>query len=252
MAVEICREEAKEGIAYAQFKLGVCYERGRGVEKNEAKAVEWYSKAAAQDHISACGNLGVCYEEGAGVTRDMNKALLYYEKAANKGDILTYFNLGMNHEDHDVEKAKKWYRKAAAVGYLDAQVEVARLCQSSGDKESLRESVMWYTKAAEQGSVESMEELARYYEKPQLNECSDNALKLSMHWYYNALKKNSKFAVKSLSTDASTRQKAIHFLESQRKDSLRTIQCDLNNLEMLHESILEAMQGDFLSILTQL
>jgi len=58
--------------------------------------------------------------------------------------------------------------------------------------------------------------------------------------------------VKSLSTDASTRQKAIHFLESQRKDSLRTIQCDLNNLEMLHESILEAMQGDFLSILTQL
>jgi len=146
MAVEICREEAKEGIAYAQFKLGVCYERGRGVEKNEAKAVEWYSKAAAQDHISACGNLGVCYEEGAGVTRDMNKALLYYEKAANKGDILTYFNLGMNHEDHDVEKAKKWYRKAAAVGYLDAQVEVARLCQSSGDKESLRESVMWYTK----------------------------------------------------------------------------------------------------------
>eukprot|EP00466_Bigelowiella_natans_P008688 jgi/Bigna1/145386/aug1.98_g20094 len=228
MAVEICREEAKEGIAYAQFKLGVCYERGRGVEKNEAKAVEWYSKAAAQDHISACGNLGVCYEEGAGVTRDMNKALLYYEKAANKGDILAYFNLGMNHEDHDVEKAKKW------------------------DKESLRESVMWYTKAAEQGSVESMEELARYYEKPQLNECSDNALKLSMHWYYNALKKNSKFAVKSLSTDASTRQKAMHFLESQRKDSLRTIQCDLNNLEMLHESILEAMQGDFLSILTQL
>jgi len=50
---------------------------------------------------------------------------------------------------------------------------------------------MWYTKAAEQGSVESMEELARYYEKPQLNECSDNALKLSMHWYYNALKKVS-------------------------------------------------------------
>jgi TPR repeat protein len=38
---------------------GVCYADGLGVSKDEAKAVEWYSAAAAQGHAQAQFNLGM-------------------------------------------------------------------------------------------------------------------------------------------------------------------------------------------------
>lgn len=39
---------AEQGYARAQYKLGLCYEKGEGVKKNRQKAKEWYFKAAAQ------------------------------------------------------------------------------------------------------------------------------------------------------------------------------------------------------------
>ena len=40
--------EAERGDARAQYHLGLCYEKGKGVKKNRQKAKEWYRKAAAQ------------------------------------------------------------------------------------------------------------------------------------------------------------------------------------------------------------
>ncbi len=40
--------------------VGVCYEQGFGVPKDEKKGVEWYEKAAAQNHAEAQYNLGSC------------------------------------------------------------------------------------------------------------------------------------------------------------------------------------------------
>ena len=44
---------AKQRNMYAQYNLGVCYENGRGVNINKAKAVEWYQKAANQGYENA-------------------------------------------------------------------------------------------------------------------------------------------------------------------------------------------------------
>ena len=51
-------EAANEGHASAQNNLGHCYEFGKGVEKNESHAMEWYSKSAAQNHSASYINLG--------------------------------------------------------------------------------------------------------------------------------------------------------------------------------------------------
>ena len=48
--MEWYRKAAKQGHASAQTNLGVMYQLGRGVEKNEQKAAEWYIKAAEQGH----------------------------------------------------------------------------------------------------------------------------------------------------------------------------------------------------------
>ena len=39
---------AEKGHGNAQFRLGECYEFGRGVEQDHGKAIRWYQKAADQ------------------------------------------------------------------------------------------------------------------------------------------------------------------------------------------------------------
>ena len=50
------------------------------------KAVEWYTKAAEQGNAVAQYNLGVCYNFGKGVEKDLQKAIEWYTKAAEQGD----------------------------------------------------------------------------------------------------------------------------------------------------------------------
>ena len=47
-AVKWYEKAAKKGNADAQCSLGYCHESGRGVEKDLAKAAEWYREAAEQ------------------------------------------------------------------------------------------------------------------------------------------------------------------------------------------------------------
>lgn len=76
---------AESGVPSAQFNLGVCYDNGRGVAQNYAKAVEWYTKAAEQGHRKAQLNLGVSYFIGQGVERNTEKAKQLWKKAAAQG-----------------------------------------------------------------------------------------------------------------------------------------------------------------------
>ena len=64
--VEFYRKAAEKGDAEAMFNLGVMYAKGRGVGKDEKKAVEWYQKAADKGHAGAMFNLGVDVREGPG------------------------------------------------------------------------------------------------------------------------------------------------------------------------------------------
>ena len=86
---------AKEGHADSQFNVGLMYEKGIGIGKNEKDAVLWYGKAASQGNASAQFNLGVLYENGRGTNVDFAKANEWYRKASVQGDALAIGNLGM-------------------------------------------------------------------------------------------------------------------------------------------------------------
>jgi len=45
------------------------YEKGEGVPKGAAKAVEWYRKAAEQGDANGQNNLGRMYDAGEGVPK---------------------------------------------------------------------------------------------------------------------------------------------------------------------------------------
>ena len=55
---------AEQGLADAQFGLGLMYYKGEGVPKDDKEAVMWYRLAAEQGDAPAQVNLGVMYREG--------------------------------------------------------------------------------------------------------------------------------------------------------------------------------------------
>ena len=59
------REKAYEGDTKAMNNLGVCYERGTGVPKDERKGLKWIHKATFQGYQPA---IDYCKEHGFVVT----------------------------------------------------------------------------------------------------------------------------------------------------------------------------------------
>jgi TPR repeat protein len=55
-------------------------ENGKGVPRNQMKAIESYQKAIELNHPIAMLNLGVCYQEGNGVKKNQNKAIELYQQ----------------------------------------------------------------------------------------------------------------------------------------------------------------------------
>src|SRR5690606_20796351 len=72
---------------------GSLYESGRGVERNFAKAFEYFEKAARQGDPKAQNNLGALYAHGQGVERNNAWAVFWFVKAARQGNQTAQKNL---------------------------------------------------------------------------------------------------------------------------------------------------------------
>jgi TPR repeat protein len=77
---------AELGDAEAQYNLGVMYDEGAGIERDLARAAEWYRKAAEQGFVDAQINLGMMYYHGQGFARDDAEAAKWFGRAASQGD----------------------------------------------------------------------------------------------------------------------------------------------------------------------
>jgi TPR repeat protein len=88
------RPLAERGHSGAQHRLGIMYEYGRGVERDDRKAVQWYTKAAVQGVAGAQYRLGVLYDNGWGVPESDIDAVKWYREAATQGDPLAQHDLG--------------------------------------------------------------------------------------------------------------------------------------------------------------
>ncbi len=73
-----------QGSAWAQYKLGLMYEEGRGVAKDPVKAVEWYQKSAEQGNAESQFLLGIMYSNGTGVPKNSVRAYAWVNLAATK------------------------------------------------------------------------------------------------------------------------------------------------------------------------
>ncbi|KAL2478893.1 ERAD-associated E3 ubiquitin-protein ligase [Forsythia ovata] len=75
--------------------LGEIYASGVGVEKNYTKALEWLTLASEQQLYSAYNGIGYLYVKGYGVEKNYTKAKEYFEKAADNEEPGGFYNLGV-------------------------------------------------------------------------------------------------------------------------------------------------------------
>lgn len=68
---------AERGHKSSQDYVGDCYYYGRGVQEDNVKAAEWYTKAYEQGNVHAASQLGRIYYSGQGVEADKDKSFYY-------------------------------------------------------------------------------------------------------------------------------------------------------------------------------
>src|SRR5262249_32165256 len=116
------QREAMKGNVTAMRYVGRLTNDGRGVPKNEAKAREWFEKAAAVGDAAAMGELGSSYfwDEGG----NGEKARECFEKGAVAGDATAMFWLSIFAGEADNKESDQWLEKAAAAGHVDSMMDL--------------------------------------------------------------------------------------------------------------------------------
>ena len=71
------KRDAGKGVPAACFELAGCYESGRDVPKDIAKALALYQQAATGGEANGWFRLGKIYADGLGVESDLPKAFLH-------------------------------------------------------------------------------------------------------------------------------------------------------------------------------
>ena len=120
--IKTIRAMAEQGFSQGQLRLGLMYFAGQGgVPKDEAKAAEWFYKAAMQGEARAQFYMGLLHSGGQGVALDNTKAAEWFNKAANQGDADAQYELALLYTKgqgvpEDGDKAFELINKAAANG----------------------------------------------------------------------------------------------------------------------------------------
>lgn len=104
------------------------YSEGKGIEKDESKAKEWYKKSEENKDIDPQYNLGIIYSNDE--IKDYSQAIKLFEMSANKGNPksqlklaeIYYFGKGVK---KNCNMALKWLEKSANQGNYYAQFNLS-------------------------------------------------------------------------------------------------------------------------------
>ena len=127
-------ERARQGDPEAQFELGGLVRKGAsGSPSNLPAAMQWYFKAASQNHVGAqlaLGNLLLDDLSSIGVKRNPSQAVRWLEKAAQTGEVSAQYRLAMlllkgDGVERNAEEGMRWLLLATEAGHSDARFEAS-------------------------------------------------------------------------------------------------------------------------------
>jgi len=98
-ALKWYRKAAAQNDAMAQYNLASMYDNGEVVEEDKAKALEWYVKAAYGGHKESPNYIGILYDNGEGAPEDDIAACAWWLIGIKRGD-----NAPQNNMDYLAKK----------------------------------------------------------------------------------------------------------------------------------------------------
>jgi uncharacterized protein len=120
-ALRLYRPLAEQGLAVAQFNVGLMHDIGQGVPQNSREASKWYRLAADQGRPDAQYQLGHLYYK----QDDYSEAAKWFRLAAEQGRADAQSSLGAMYAEgeagpQDLIQALKWFILAAAQNHKEA------------------------------------------------------------------------------------------------------------------------------------
>nr|XP_021398784.2 death ligand signal enhancer [Lonchura striata domestica] len=156
---------ADRGYSKAQFNVGLCYEHGRGTEKDLEKAGFYYCQAASSRHAMAQYRYArYLLQHGPGSLQDrQHTAVALLEQAAGAGITEAQAYLGvfyMRGLQPQEKRGLKYLLQAANSGDAQSRFHVG-VCyeQGLGVQQSLAEALRHYRQSAAAGSRQARDRL---------------------------------------------------------------------------------------------
>lgn len=122
-ACDWLRIAANQGHSNAQYRLGFCYDKSKGVSRDVVKASFYFSQAAKQGHVNAINCLANFYLNGIGVIKDYQKAISLYQRARLQGNEYAALRLiDLYFESNDEDEAIAIFEELTAInGHFGAE-----------------------------------------------------------------------------------------------------------------------------------
>jgi localization factor PodJL len=167
------RDSAEEGVRDSQFKVGLAYARGLGVEKDYVEAYKWLDVAARAGDPQAGSRRDALAKvmEAGDVDEGSAAALIWFLTSAEEGVRDSQFTIGLAYArghglDKDYVEAYKWLDLAARSGDPQAGSRRDALAKvmAPGDIDKAREAASaWFMTTAQAGLRNSQFNLGLAY-----------------------------------------------------------------------------------------
>lgn len=139
-SIDAIMAKAEDGDPEAMNEVGLWYYDGIHVDRDYARAFDWWKKASLKKDARAIANLGRCYQYGHGVERDSVDAIRLYSKSIKEGNIMLL--------EQRVDSAPK--------NTFDAMLAGHCYQEAFGVRRDWAKAAEYYSMAADMGSVDGM------------------------------------------------------------------------------------------------
>ena len=215
-AFDWANKSAGAGYALGQFRLGMMFRFGIGVEPDEARSNKILAQSATGlPALAKAGNAkaaralaGLHYRGWGGLEMDKAAALKIYEQVAKAGDVFSISKMADQYWDglgvqRDRDRARKLYREVlpklmtlGEQGSVEAMSVAGNIWSSQRDgRRDYAESVRWHRPIAEGGYAQAQFMLGSRYSKGHGVELNDV---IAMDWYRKAAAQGNSGAINNI------------------------------------------------------
>ncbi|UWQ93526.1 SEL1-like repeat protein (plasmid) [Rhodobacteraceae bacterium M382] len=193
------------GTPLAQYRYGRILFEGRGGPRDIPGAIDWLTRAVAQDHLEAITLLARIHLSGEdlGLQRDSAQAAELLAKAATRGKSEAQYYLGLLSSagdglPKDETAAVNWFLAAAEQQHVEAQYALSRAySKGAGVEVNTQKALKWLTRAAENGHTDAQFFLANAYDG---GKGAPNLPGEALAWYRRAAENGHILAARVLGT----------------------------------------------------